>query len=169
MELNLGPVRTSNDEMKRMVDSEILEITGGVKIAKDAEGNWGYIPPGADTVTPFKLGGGSIEGVEFLGFLTGGASATKIQVTLEKKYKIIVLVVYSVRTSSTTYTITITLPSGSKNNFISEQYSVGAATSFSRVKVAFDFDASNYEIGDVYSASFYAQTVSCGAVLFGMF
>ena len=27
---------------------------GGLKFAQDAEGNWGYIIPGADTVNPFK-------------------------------------------------------------------------------------------------------------------
>ncbi|WP_286080615.1 hypothetical protein [Parablautia intestinalis] len=168
VEVDLGKVMLTEGELLE----KIIQANGGVKLGKDADGNAGYVVTdavtGADTVIPFKLGGGSIEGVEFLGNLTGGASTTKIQVKLEKKYKIIVLVVYSVRVSSSTYTITITLPRGSKNNFISEQYSVGAATSYSRVKVAFDFDVMGYEIGDVYSATFYAQTVSCGAVLFGM-
>ena len=27
-----------------------------LKFAQDAEGNWGYIAPGADTVIPFKTG-----------------------------------------------------------------------------------------------------------------
>ena len=29
---------------------------GGLNFAQDAEGNWGYIPSGADTVIPFKSG-----------------------------------------------------------------------------------------------------------------
>ena len=32
--------------------------TGGLVFGQDAEGNWGYLPPGADTVVPFKKGGG---------------------------------------------------------------------------------------------------------------
>lgn len=40
---------------------ELLEeVTNGIRFAQDASGNWGYIAPGgADTVTPFKQGGGS--------------------------------------------------------------------------------------------------------------
>lgn len=30
----------------------------GITFAKDEKGNWGYIPPGADTVIPFKTGNG---------------------------------------------------------------------------------------------------------------
>lgn len=36
----------------------------GIKIAQDAEGNWGYIPSGADTVIPFKKGAE----ITFLGY-----------------------------------------------------------------------------------------------------
>lgn len=32
----------------------ITNQTNGLQFAQDAEGNWGYIAPGADTVTPFK-------------------------------------------------------------------------------------------------------------------
>ena len=39
---------------------------GGLEFAQDAEGNWGYKPAGADTVTPFKKGGGTIK-VVYLG------------------------------------------------------------------------------------------------------
>lgn len=38
------------------VEQAIFASLNGVVIAQDAEGNWGYIPPGADTVTPFKSG-----------------------------------------------------------------------------------------------------------------
>lgn len=34
---------------------------GGLTFEQDAEGNWGYKPAGADTVTPFKKGGGTIK------------------------------------------------------------------------------------------------------------
>ena len=33
---------------------EINSSLGGLQFAQDNEGNWGYIPSGADTVTPFK-------------------------------------------------------------------------------------------------------------------
>ena len=36
---------------------EILNMLGGLWFGQDAEGNWGYIPPGADTVIPFSEGG----------------------------------------------------------------------------------------------------------------
>ena len=39
---------------------------GGLTFEQDAEGNWGYKPAGADTVTPFKKGGGTIK-VVYLG------------------------------------------------------------------------------------------------------
>lgn len=39
--------------------------TGGLSFGQDNEGKWGYIPPGADTVTPFKTGS---EGMETLIF-----------------------------------------------------------------------------------------------------
>ena len=46
--------------------------TGGLVFGQDAEGNWGYLPPGADTVVPFKQGGGSggggTFGIEFDGY-----------------------------------------------------------------------------------------------------
>lgn len=38
---------------------------GGLSFGQDGEGNWGYIPPGADAVIPFKSGG---EGVDVSSF-----------------------------------------------------------------------------------------------------
>lgn len=37
--------------------------TGGLAFGQDEEGNWGYIPPGADTVVPFRQGGAAGGGV----------------------------------------------------------------------------------------------------------
>ena len=34
--------------------SELNSNLGGLNFAQDAEGNWGYIPTGADSVIPFK-------------------------------------------------------------------------------------------------------------------
>ena len=36
--------------------TQLNDDTAGLKFAQDAEGNWGYIIPGADTVNPFKSG-----------------------------------------------------------------------------------------------------------------
>ena len=38
----------------------------GLSFGQDEEGNWGYIPPGADTVIPFKVGGSGSAGNEFI-------------------------------------------------------------------------------------------------------
>lgn len=45
---------------------EILGMLGGLTFGQDEEGNWGYIPAGADAVTPFKSGVGyAIGGVVY--------------------------------------------------------------------------------------------------------
>ena len=51
-------------------DGEGTEALGGLVFGQDSEGNWGYIPPGADTVIPFKKGGesGGGSGVEVKGW-----------------------------------------------------------------------------------------------------
>lgn len=36
--------------------SNFIDDTAGLKFAQDSEGNWGYIPSGADTVIPFSSG-----------------------------------------------------------------------------------------------------------------
>lgn len=41
-------------EIQTMIDTSFTENLSDVKIAQDAEGKWGYIPPGADAVIPFK-------------------------------------------------------------------------------------------------------------------
>ncbi|MBD5461522.1 MAG: hypothetical protein HDR24_00455 [Lachnospiraceae bacterium] len=46
------------DEVKRLIDTSILENMSGAKIAQDAEGNWGLIAPGTDVVMPFGSGTG---------------------------------------------------------------------------------------------------------------
>ena len=39
-------------------DTPSLDELGGLRFGQDDEGKWGYIAPGADTVTPFKTGDG---------------------------------------------------------------------------------------------------------------
>ncbi len=38
------------------LEQRISDTFGGLSFAQDEEGNWGYIPSGADTVTPFSSG-----------------------------------------------------------------------------------------------------------------
>lgn len=44
--------------------STLNQSLNGIKFVQDAEGNWGYIPSGADTVIPFKKGAE----ITFLGY-----------------------------------------------------------------------------------------------------
>ena len=53
--------------------------TGGLVFGQDAEGNWGYMPPGADAVVPFKKGGGSGGGGMFSGFTVLGLNSVVFQ------------------------------------------------------------------------------------------
>ena len=52
-----------------------------MNFAQDAEGNWGYIPSGADSVIPFKSG--CIKSITSSGWFTGN---TDINVTKGKTY-----------------------------------------------------------------------------------
>ena len=51
LDTNLSNMATKVDNLK--------EDIGGLTFVQDEEGNWGYIAPGADTVTPFKTGDGN--------------------------------------------------------------------------------------------------------------
>lgn len=62
VEVNLGKVRLTEEEMRALVENH----TGGVRLGKDEEGNYGYYKydeeAGADTLVPFKAGGaGSVK------------------------------------------------------------------------------------------------------------
>lgn len=65
-EIDLGQVRPGEEEFQKLIDESFKENMSGAKIAQDAEGNWGLLAPGADTVVPFsKGGGGSLSEIEF--------------------------------------------------------------------------------------------------------
>ena len=74
---------------------------GGLSFGQDAEGKWGYIPPGADTVIPFKSGvGGSglsfenAEVIEYGGFNNASTSSARSKKkVLNKDYKMLLAVV----------------------------------------------------------------------------
>lgn len=53
-ELDLGKVKMTDEELSE----KILEVNGGIRFGKDADGNPGIIvtdETGADTVNPFRL------------------------------------------------------------------------------------------------------------------
>lgn len=49
----------SGEQIQKMIDDSFGKNLSGVKVAQDEKGKWGYIPPGADTVTPFNSGEGT--------------------------------------------------------------------------------------------------------------
>lgn len=53
-EITSGTSGVTAEEVEGLIGASFLENMGGAKIAQDAEGNWGYKAPGADTVVPFK-------------------------------------------------------------------------------------------------------------------
>ncbi|MBD5550485.1 MAG: hypothetical protein HDQ96_04815 [Lachnospiraceae bacterium] len=83
-EADLGKVKLTDAELSE----KIIEVNGGVKLGKDADGNPGYVvkddETGADTVIPFSSGGGSAGELPIESFIcfagteivcTGGSSS----------------------------------------------------------------------------------------------
>lgn len=64
----------SETEIQDMIDESFVSNMGGAKIAQDSEGKWGYIPPGADAVIPFK--GAAATGISFMELIGTYVSAT---------------------------------------------------------------------------------------------
>ena len=65
----------------------------GLSFGKDSKGNWGYIPSGADTVTPFKSGTGEgtdldqlYEAMQYSGLVTEGMTFDEICDILAAEY-----------------------------------------------------------------------------------
>lgn len=56
---------------------------GGLAFEQDAEGNWGYKPAGADTVTPFK------SGIEFIWTVYGLSSGINLKNTGKVKFEVL--------------------------------------------------------------------------------
>lgn len=52
-----GSGGVTETQVQGMIDDSLQETTGGAKIAQNEKGEWGYLPPGADSVTPFSKGG----------------------------------------------------------------------------------------------------------------
>ena len=72
-----GDAGMTAESVNELINSAFLENTCGAKIAQDAEGNWGLMAPGADTVVPFRSGNGegSFEGFDVIGL--GSSSSTQ--------------------------------------------------------------------------------------------
>ena len=78
-----------DDGSKTTVQDELREhenCLGGLNFAQDAEGNWGYIPSGADSVIPFK----SAVTMDVLHIESPSANTVPINLTLDKNYKYVV-------------------------------------------------------------------------------
>lgn len=133
-EVDLGQVKMTDAELMDF----ILQFNGGVRLGKDAEGKAGYITTdeetGADTVVPFSNGvGGSIQEIDVLYFgrnsststSTSVTAANNIAVTVEKKYKnILCLVFYNRAASNYNYPISLAFTKTSTGTYeINEKWS----------------------------------------------
>lgn len=59
-EIISGTSGVTAEEVEGLIGASFLENMSGAKIAQDAEGNWGLLTPGADTVVPFLFSGSAI-------------------------------------------------------------------------------------------------------------
>ena len=73
--------------------SNYAKNCSGLSFGKDSKGNWGYIPSGADTVTPFKSGTGEgtdldqlYEAMQYSGLVTEGMTFDEICDILAAEY-----------------------------------------------------------------------------------
>lgn len=117
VEVDLGQVRQAETNVQELIDQSFLENMNGAKIMQDAEGKWGLLTPGADTVTPFFSGNsGSLSEIEFP-FMDIGitqfmyyATTNTIIFRLTKAFlmkKIVVSGMVMGKTTSTSYSRTV--------------------------------------------------------------
>lgn len=102
VEVDLGQVRQEETNVKKLIDQSFFENMNGAKIMQDAEGNWGLLTPGADTVTPFSSGGGGGAGkIEVITCLNTSSSSSYVSISTnivaQKKYKNILLLFTYIR------------------------------------------------------------------------
>lgn len=143
-------VGVTTEEVEALIDASFSENMNGAKIAQDAEGNWGYIVPGADTVTPFKSGDGSVSGVEELAMIslsTEGTGLTTKNITLSKKYKAIYGIINGHMTSYFPK-VELNLATNTLTRIID---SSGSGTGNSRVVMSIDLNLDSYNEGDTYT------------------
>lgn len=58
------------------VEQTIFASLNGVKVMQDVEGNWGYLPPGADAVIPFRKNGGGNSAFPLVGVIPSDFAGT---------------------------------------------------------------------------------------------
>lgn len=162
-------------EVQTMIDTSFTENLSDVKIAQDAEGKWGYIPPGADAVIPFKANSGNngimsplIINLEFSGTnaSTGGLDL-KTNFPIQKINKLILksLILTARNTYASATSKSFNLNIYGKNisdtsDSIIKQYTVTAkANSTSNTSITVvdeEIDVTNYDLityCDLYSRS----------------
>lgn len=119
------------------VVSQLNDSLGGLNFAQDAEGNWGYIPSGADSVIPFKSGY-KLEKIKILDITTTQKlSENSLQLSALYDGNAIFNPVYNSNgkkelvciTSSNNLNLTITVDKPFKLAFIRTPYSVNAGVS----------------------------------------
>ena len=147
---------------------EIIEMLGGVKFGQDADGNWGYIPPGgADSVIPFKRGSGSSEGggiigceiIKRFGWGTASGAGTfsySCSAELEKDYKCFfaLLGCYVPKNTSYKYTVTPSFREGSIVLMSPSAYPSNSLNAYNILAIAADLNQDGLKTGDTYNFSF---------------
>lgn len=95
VEVDLGKVRPEETNVQELIDQSFLENMNGAKIMQDAEGKWGLLTPGADTVFPFFSGGGGAGKMEVVACLNNSSSSASAIIRANnitpKNYKNILL------------------------------------------------------------------------------
>lgn len=166
-EIDLGQVRMADEELTDF----ILQLNGGVKLGRDANGQAGYVSTdetGTDIVIPFSTGGSSLSsGVELLETVATASTAecTK-DINLNKDYKAI-LVVMTAYTTSGYPDITLELE---KNSFDTEVFSAKFGdNAYTLQKIAVDVNPDK-TAGDIYEIVYSAKSGGTrGIVKMGIF
>lgn len=101
VEVDLGKVRPEETNVQELIDQSFLENMNGAKIMQDAEGKWGLLTPGADTVFPFFSGGGGAGKMEVVACLNNSSSSASAIIRANnitpKNYKNILLLFSYIR------------------------------------------------------------------------
>lgn len=160
-EIISGTSGVTAEEVEGLIGASFLENMSGAKIAQDAEGNWGLLTPGADTVIPFSSGAGGISGnvkqLKYVGTYVTNMPLTNLDITLDDDYKAIVAVMLSWYTKYPSLTLTL------EENTISEEFiSTTYNSCYMKGKIAIDANVSK-KAGDVYTVkyrSYYSSTTA---------
>lgn len=129
VEVDLGKVRPEETNVQELIDQSFLENMNGAKIMQDAEGKWGLLTPGADTVTPFSSGSGGGGNFEIIACLNTSSSSTYVSISTnnvtQREYKnILFLCSYSRGNKLKNFPDILSISKGAVNTYeIKEMYS----------------------------------------------